>query len=330
MLSGLESFWKLLAARLRGRNVVFAYDLRNEPEVAWDSPAMRVKWNRWIVQKHGTAGKALASWGATHRSLELDQVPIPEGKDAARDRHLLDYQRFREDIGDDWTRRQVTAIKSADPGALVTVGLIQWSVPSLLPRVQHYSGFRPERQARLLDFLEIHFYPLDRGAYEYRSDEEEARNLAYLESVVGAVAQTGKAVIVAEFGWYGGGKPKFDRGAHPAATEEQQARWCRGLIETTRGLAVGWLNWGFYDQPEATDCSELTGLFTADGQPKAWGRAFQELAREFAGHAVTRNKLGPRPALDWDLCVTSARAGNEYRRSYFEAFTRERRPKTGG
>jgi len=67
-------------------------------------------------------------------------------------------------------------------------------VPSLLPRVQHYSGFRPERQARLLDFLEIHFYPLDRGAYEYRDDEEEGRNLAYLESVVSEAARPGKPV----------------------------------------------------------------------------------------------------------------------------------------
>ena len=97
-------------------------------------------------------------------------------------------------------------------------------------------GFRPERQAKLLDFMEIHFYPLDRGAYEYRNDEEEARNLAYLQSVVGEVARPGKPVVVAEFGWYGGGKPRFDGGKHRFASEEQQARWCRKLVETTAGL----------------------------------------------------------------------------------------------
>lgn len=32
-LLALEEFWKLFAARYRGRNVIFAYDLRNEPAV---------------------------------------------------------------------------------------------------------------------------------------------------------------------------------------------------------------------------------------------------------------------------------------------------------
>jgi hypothetical protein len=27
--------------------VIFAYDLLNEPEVKWDTPPMREKWNRW-------------------------------------------------------------------------------------------------------------------------------------------------------------------------------------------------------------------------------------------------------------------------------------------
>jgi hypothetical protein len=204
----------------------------------------------------------------------------------------------------------------------VTVGLIQWSVPSLLPGVRHYAGFRPERQAKLLDFMEIHFYPLDRGAYEYRNDEEEARNLAYLQSVVGEVARTGKPVVVAEYGWYGGGKPRFDGGKHPFASEEQQARWCRKLVETTAGTAVGWLNWGLYDQPEATDPSEFSGLLTADGKLKAWGREFQKLARQYSGKRIPSRKTTFAPALDWDACLTSASAGNSFREQYYQALER--------
>ena len=101
------------------------------------------------------------------------------------------------------------------------------------------------------------------------------------------VAATGRPVVVAEFGWYGGGKLTINRGVHPAASEEQQARWCRRVIETTEGLATGWLNWGFYDHPEARDVSQLTGLLTADGKPKAWAREFQGLARMLAGRDVT-------------------------------------------
>ena len=274
-----------------------------------------------VFLSYGTAGKLLQAWGATNAALRFGSVPAPQGKPAPGSRELLDYQLFREDLADDWTRRQVAAIKSADPAALVTVGLIQWSVPSLLPRVQHYSGFRPERQAKFLDFLEIHFYPLDHGAYEYRGAEDEARNLAYLESVVREVARPGKPVVIAEFGWYGGGKPSFDGGKHPAASEEQQAQWCRRVVETSAGLAVGWLNWGFYDQPEATDVSQLTGLLTHEGKLKAWGREFKELAARHQGRVIAQKRIDPRPSLDWEACLTSPEAGNRFRRAYFDAGT---------
>lgn len=317
----LESFWRQFAARYRGRSVIFAYDLRNEPVVLWDSQPMREQWNRWLEQRYGTAEKLAQSWGATNTALRLGSVPAPPGQPAPGSRELLDYQVFREDLADNWTRRQAAAIRSEDPDALVSVGLIQWSVPSLLPGVQFYSGFRPERQAKFLDFLEIHFYPLDHGAYEYRGPEDEARNLAYLEGVVREVARPGKPVVVAEFGWYGGaGKPSFDGGRHPAATEEQQAQWCRRVVETTAGLAVGWLNWGLYDVPEATDVSELTGLLTHDGKVKAWGREFKGLATLHSGRLISPKKIGGRPALDWEACLTHPEAGNRFRQVYWKAF----------
>ncbi len=318
-LAATETFWRLFAARYRGRPVLFAYDLRNEPEMGWDGPVMLKRWNDWLSSKYGMGEKLAQAWSGTNQTFELGNVPVPKAEDALGSRELLDYQRFREDLADEWTRCQVSAIKAADPQALVTVGLIQWSVPSLLPGVRHYAGFRPARQAKLLDFMEIHFYPFDRGAYEYRSDEEEARNLAYLQGLVGEVTRIGKPVVVAEYGWYGGGKPRFDGGQHPFASEEQQARWCRKLVETTAGLAVGWLNWGLYDQPEATDPSEFSGLLTADGRLKAWGREFQKLARQFSGKRIPSRKITSTPALDWDACLTSTAAGNSFRDAYYQA-----------
>jgi len=52
-LEALESFWKLFAARYRGRHVIFAYDLRNEPAVGWDGDTMKRKWNGWLQKKYG-------------------------------------------------------------------------------------------------------------------------------------------------------------------------------------------------------------------------------------------------------------------------------------
>ena len=204
VLEALETFWKLFAARYRGRSAIFAYDLRNEPEVGWDTPALRSKWNEWVARTYPNSDALRQAWGQSGGGAGGSAISVPGREDKPGDRRLLDYQHFREDIADEWTRRQVTAIKSVDPNALVTVGLIQWSVPSLLPGISHYAGFRPDRQARFLDFLEFHFYPLANGYYEYQNKDEEERNLVYLEGVAREVARAGKPVVVAEFGWYGG------------------------------------------------------------------------------------------------------------------------------
>ncbi|MCX7424588.1 MAG: cellulase family glycosylhydrolase [Planctomycetia bacterium] len=325
-LAAVETFWRMFADRYRGRSVIFAYDLLNEPAAGWDSPAMSAKWNAWLQSRYGSAEKTAEAWGASLDSVQWGKLPVPAAKDSPNDRRLLDYQHFREAVADEWTGLQVKAIKAADPQALVTVGLIQWSVPALLPGVQHYSAFHPRRQAKLLDFLEVHFYPLESGFYDYANDEAERRNLAYLESVVREVAAAEKPVVLAEFGWYGGGKLTIDDGRHPAATSQQQARWCRQAVETTRGLATGWLNWGFYDHPEARDVSQLTGLLSVDGKPKPWADEFERLGGSLAGQVQAPLPLGPRPELNWDRCVTSLQAGREFREEYYKAFlARQRR-----
>lgn len=325
-ISALEAFWKLFAARYRARTVIFAYDLKNEPELSWDSETLNAKWNTWVEKKYHTVGALASAWNETNH-IQWGHISAPSDLGALKNSCLLDYQRFREEVADEWTRRQVNAIKSVDPDALATVGLIQWSVPSLLPgSVRYYSAFRPERQAKFLDFLEIHFYPFANGAYEYKSQADELANWSYLEAVMREVARPGKPVMVAEFGWYGGGKPKFDAEIHPAATEKQQAHYCRGVVETSAGYAVGWLNWGFYDQPESTDCSELTGLMTADGKVKAWGRTFQELAARYNRQGIPPVFSKLQPELDWDACLTSVAAAKEFRQKYLEAFLKDRAP----
>ena len=320
LLADVETFWRLFAARYRGRPVIFAYDLLNEPELRWDTPAMRAKWHRWLAGRYGTPAQLARAWHRAQPPSAWDGVPVPPPQGAPGDPRLLDYQHFREAVAVEWTRRQVIAIKQADPSALVTIGLIQWSVPSLVFGVEHYSAFRPERLAPWLDFLEIHFYPLATGFYDYSRPAEEARNLAYLEGVTREVARFHKPAVLAEFGWYGGGQLTLDGHKHPPATEEQQARWCGRLVQTTAPLAAGWLNWGLYDAPGAGDVSQLTGLLTAEGQTNAWGRRFREWAAYYQDHPRPTPRPLARPTLDWDLCLTSPAAGTAFRDRYFEAF----------
>lgn len=321
-LAAQETFWKLFAARYKGRKVIFAYDLLNEPMIAWKGAPMKARWNQWLLAKYGSVQKAAEAWGILIEPGN-GEAAIPEvGK--ASEKMLLDYQLCREEIADEWTRRQAAAIKAADPDALVTVGLIQWAVPVVLPRLEHYAGFRPQRQAQWLDFMEVHFYPLESGVYDYADVEQGQRNLAYAEAVVREVAKTGKPVVLAEYGWHGGGTfPMGDRQSK-FGSEQDQATWCSTLIATTEGLACGWLNWGFHDHPQAGDVSRHTGLLTVEGKEKAWGRKFKELAAKYQGKSIAEKKVVAQPVLPWDQCITSIRAGEQFRQEYYKAFAAER------
>ena len=227
-LRAVEDFWRMFAARYRGRSTIWAYDLRNEPAVAWDTAQSRVKWSAGCKWR-------MAGW-----------VVPPPASDSAPSPVLADYQRFRESLAEAWVARQAKAIHVADPQALVTVGLVQWLVPAQRMAVGQYSAFRPEVIASNLDFMEWHDYPLARGVYRYENEAAEEANLAVLECMTRECAKPGLPLVIGEFGWYGGGP--LDKGGQPAG-EEQQARWCRRLIEVTSPLACGWLNWGLHDQP---------------------------------------------------------------------------------
>ncbi len=294
-LKALEDYWRMFATRYRGRSTIWAYDLRNEPSVAWDTPYLRRQWAAWRKAKF------------------QDVVPDPITAE------LADYQRFRESIAAKWVARQSRAVHAADPKALVTVGLIQWSVPAQRMKPDQYSGFRPAVIAKDLDFLELHYYPLVTGAYDYGGPAAETANLAVLEAMARECAEANRPLVIAEFGWYGGGP--LNPGGKPA-TEEQQAEWCRKVVEVTAPLACGWLNWGMYDHPQAQDVSRLTGLFTAEGKEKAWGRTFRELAQRYAAKPLVHS-LPHRPDLPWQSCTQSSDEMEKFRQAYLAAF-RER------
>lgn len=293
-LKAVEEFWRMFAGRYRDRSTIWAYDLRNEPAVAWDTPQSRAKWSAWRTE-HG-------------------RPPVPPpAKDARPSPLLADYQRFRESLTEAWVARQAKAIHAADPKALVTVGLIQWSVPAQRMAVDQYSAFRPDRIAKYLDFMELHYYPLARGVYKYENRAAEEANLAVAECMARECAKPGLPLVIGEFGWYGGGP--LDKSG-PSASEEQQARWCRRLIEVTSPMACGWLNWGLHDHPGAQDVSRLTGLLTVDDRQKAWGKEF---ARTVFGLRPVY-ALPVRPDLPWSACTADGAAMAHFQAKYLAAF----------
>lgn len=76
VLAALETFWSRFAQRYCGRSVIFAYDLLNEPEVSWDSPATQTKWNAWLQAHYGAADKQAAAW----RGASLGKAASPRGQ----------------------------------------------------------------------------------------------------------------------------------------------------------------------------------------------------------------------------------------------------------
>jgi len=297
-LDALSRYWRMFAERYHGRSTIWAYDLRNEPDVAWNGEGMRAAWNAW----------------RNSRGEQPIQTPDESAPPSAG--ALLEFQHFREHVAEEWVTRQADAIHAADPGALVSIGLIQSSIPAQRMSISHYSGFRPAAIARHLDFMELHYYPLATGPYRYQSLTAETTNLSVLESMAREAANPGLPLVISEFGWAGGGE--F---AGASCTEAQQEQWCRRLVEVTSPLSCGWLNWGMYDHPEAQDVTKLTGLFTAGGKEKAWGASFSRLAARFRESPPQFAPLGDRPDLPWDRCIVSGEAMEQFRQTYLKAFS---------
>lgn len=295
-LRALDTFWRTVGQRYRGEPAILAWDLLNEPHMPWFTETWRPLWNQWLQAKFGTWDNLKTQWaGAIKDGDAWGNVAVPEDKANKGDPRLLDWQLFRESLADEWVKRQVTAIRQADPTHLVTVGYIQWSYPLVRggnPSV--YAAFNPNRQAQWLDFICMHFYPLLGRPLE--SKEAGDRNLTYLQTCL-AYCQVGKPVVLEEFGWYGGGAVR----GQPPLTEEQQDQWIVAEIEATRRLTDGWLSWPFADTPTSTDMSKFGGLVRADLTPKPWGKSFAKYAANLASLAQPTPQL---PAFDVSASLT--------------------------
>ena len=295
-LKALENFWQTLGRRYRDEPAIFAWDLLNEPHMPWFVETWRPKWNQWLQEKYKSREALKAAWAEELADDEAwENIAVPEDKADRGNPRLLDWQLFREHLADEWVRRQVEAIRGADPTHLVTVGYIQWSYP--LVRTGNpslYAAFNPRRQTQWLDFICVHFYPLLGRPFE--SQEAWDRNLAYLQSVL-AYCHVGKPVVLGEYGWYGGGAPR----GQPSLTEDEQARWIVAEIEATRPVAAGWLSWPFADTPDSTDMSKFGGLVRSDLTPKPWAERFKAYASQLPALPRPTPKL---PAFDFTPSLT--------------------------
>jgi SAM-dependent methyltransferase len=123
------AFWTAVARAGRESGAIFCYDLMNEPV----APSGAGQGKDWLGPPF--AGKYFVQW----ISRENNGRPRPE-------------------IARAWLRQLARAIRHEDPSRLLTVGLVDWS----LPRPGLDSGFHPRVISPELDFISVHLYP-ERG-----------------------------------------------------------------------------------------------------------------------------------------------------------------------
>jgi hypothetical protein len=316
VLAADDAWWRAFAERFKDDPAILAYDLLNEPAVGWDQSGMGLKWNQWLRREYGSIEKLATAWNVpVDKAGTWGTILPPRPEPVLNDPRLYDYQRFRAWLGDEWTRRHAEAIRAADHNHLVTVGHIQWAVPIYLPSVPHYAGFDMQSNARFVDFVTVHFYPIA-PPNPAEDPTGVAVNAAYLETLL-YLASVGKPLMIGEFNWYGGGGLNI-KGAWqlPEQPVEHQVEWCRELLAVSRGRACGWLNWAFADTPTSLDVTRWSGLWTQDLQLKPWGRMFGEFARQTTTHPQA---LRPFPAylrefqFDRRAMLTWPATGTEYR-----------------
>jgi hypothetical protein len=200
-------FWKAVAGRSAKSPVVFCHDLMNEPVV----PGGKRKPRDWLGPPF--AGKHFV------QVITLDQ------KD-----------RSRTDIGRAWVKKLAAEIRKADPGRLITVGLVDWS----LDRPGLTSGFVPQKVAPEVDFLSVHLYP-EKGKVDHA-----------VQTLAGFAV--GKPVLIEE---------TFPLKCSMAEFEK--------FIAGSRKHAAGWLGFYWGKPPEELKGSKKV----ADALMRAWLEFFQ-------------------------------------------------------
>ena len=282
--------WREIARRLGNDPTIMAWDLYNEPHVEWVRPehAGRPEAQPRLQQWRDYARQHLGADPG-------DSFPVVNS--TGQDRALYGtYLRFLEDVAEKWVACQCEALRGSGAKQLISVGLIQYSMPILLPRNYGYTGFNHHKIAKHLDYISQHFYPIIRSLAAGLMPEFDAQR-AYGQVVLRGAYQPGKPLVLEEFGWPGGRLAPREKVTY---TEQQQTQWCDALMDLSMGVASGWLNWPYADCPAPnTDLSAASGLWTSDGSRlKHWGQRFIERARELKANPPTYQPATQRFEMD--------------------------------
>lgn len=283
--------WRQIMKRLGDEPTVMAWDLFNEPSVGWPRPEHAD--HHWL----GARRRAWRAFASEHLGADPGEA-FPQVESDGQDPQVYAcYVQFLEYLSERWVRRQCEAIREGGARQLVTFGMHQSSIPVYLPGRYAYGGFNPTRVGRYLDYMSVHFYPMLPDVDVGMVEPYYTQRRGYVEIVARGAHVAGKPLVIEEFGWKGGSRVPNEQKTWP---QEHQTMWSQTLVEVTRCVASGWLNWAYADSADPnTDISGASGLWTSDTTAlKHWGRRFAEMAGELAADPPTYTPAGTRFELD--------------------------------
>jgi len=198
--------------------------------------------------------------------------------------------------GRDWLQRTTAAIRSADPGVLITTGLH-------MEDLEEDRMLGPAEAGEVCDFLTMHGYPIYAGWAAGPTDEHLLPFLAHMTRWLGG----GSDVLFSEFGLPTyrradpGGEQAQNETSSMLVEEQTAAAYTKRALGTLRGAGcTGAMLWCYTDYAPAiwtrppldvATHERSFGLWRADGSPKP----SVEVVGDFSG----LDRVGGSDGFDW-------------------------------